>query len=114
MSKKSGKKFLGSKISRGVNNGALTPSGGKTIENTIETVIHSSTDAIINQLKKNEETNNLILTAVGKLQTPNVSSEIKAFRENVEDKMTAMLGVMYGFRGATNNMKSTQYLSMLS
>ena len=39
--KKSVKKFLGKKVSRGTNNGALTPSGGQSQDNILETAIRS-------------------------------------------------------------------------
>ena len=51
------KRFIGSKVSRGTNNSALTPSGGQTQEASLETIISSSTDSIISQLKENEKTN---------------------------------------------------------
>lgn len=110
----SGKKFLGSKISRGTNNEALTPSGGSNQETSFESVIRSSTDAIISHLKSNEETNKSILTALDKLPSLDVHETIENFKDSIEDKMIAMIGAMYGFRGATTNMKSQQFLNMLS
>ena len=108
------KRFIGSKVSRGTNNSALTPSGGQTQEASLETIISSSTDSIISQLKENEKTNESILTALDKMKSFDTSSILKSMQESLEDKMVAMLGVMYGFRGANASMKSTQFLSMLS
>ena len=108
------KRFIGSKVSRGTNNSALTPSGGQTQEASLETIIRSSTDSIISQLKENEKTNESILTALDKMKSFDTSSILKSMQESLEDKMVAMLGVMYGFRGANASMKSTQFLSMLS
>ena len=68
------KRFIGSKVSRGTNNSALTPSGGQTQEASLETIIRSSTDSIISQLKENEKTNESILTALDKMKSFDTSS----------------------------------------
>ena len=112
--KKSVKKFLGKKVSRGTNNGALTPSGGQSQDNILETAIRSSSELIVEQLKENAKVNESVITIIDTLKSFDVSKLLKDAFESIEDKMVAMLGAMYGTNSANKGMKSGQYLSTLN
>lgn len=112
--KKSVKKFLGKKVSRGTNNGALTPSGGQSQDSILETVISSSSELIVEQLKENAKVNESVITIIDTLKSFDVTKLLKDAFESIEDKMVAMLGAMYGTNSANKGMKSGQYLSTLT
>lgn len=120
MAKKSSeenKKKLGSKISRGTDNGALTPSGEAPREPSdevkLETIISAMSDGIISQLKEANSKQDAVIESLNGINTlSSAFSDIVSPLNAINDKLMAMLAVMYGFK-ANATMNASQYMSKL-
>lgn len=111
------KKRLGSKISRGTDNAALTPSGNdgqrQPDEVKLETIISAMSEGIISLFKESNDKQGAIISSLNGLNSITSSfADIVDPLNAINDKLIAMLGVMYGFK-ANPTMNSSQYMSKL-
>ena len=106
------KSLNGNKIKRGANNPALTP-GGDVKQNGLEEILGSAVDKIIQRLEDNEDVMSDIYSEISGLHKWSSKDAIDNLTWHLNDKMTAVLGALYGTTQATPDMTSSQWLSKL-